>query len=55
MRFPTRRSAPTFDLPTTFVLPSEAVDRLREIAGRLLRQSSEYESVVRELGGTPAH
>ena len=44
-----------FDLPTTFVLPAEAVDRLREIAGRLLRQSKEYETLVRELGGTPAH
>lgn len=42
------------NLPTTFVLPVEAVDRLREVAGRLLRQSADYESVVRELGGTPA-
>jgi hypothetical protein len=42
------------NLPTSFVLPAEDVDRLREIAGRLLRQSAEYESVVRELGGTPA-
>ena len=33
--------------------PTEIVDRLREIAGRLLRQSPEYQSVVRELGGTP--
>lgn len=41
------------NLPTTFVLPAEAVDRLREVAGRLLRQSADYESVVRELGGTP--
>ena len=44
-----------FDLPTTFVLPSEAVDRLREIAGRLLRESKDYEVLLRELGGTPAH
>ena len=42
------------NLPTSFVLPAEDVDRLREVAGRLLRQSAEYESVVRELGGTPA-
>jgi len=41
------------DLPTSFVLPAEAIDRLREIAGRLLRQSAEYETIVRELGGSP--
>ena len=43
------------ELPTSFVLSADEVDRLREIAGRLLRESSEYQSVVRELGGTPAH
>ena len=42
------------NLPTSFVLPPEAVDRLRDVAGQLLCQSAEYESVVRELGGTPA-
>jgi len=42
------------NLPTSFVLPPEDVDRLREVAGRLMRQSAEYESVVREMGGTPA-
>jgi NTE family protein len=42
------------NLPTSFVLPPEDVDRLREAAGRLLRQSAEYQSVVREMGGTPA-
>jgi NTE family protein len=41
------------DLPTSFVLPAEAIDRLREIAGRLLRQSAEYETIVHELGGLP--
>ena len=39
------------NLPTSFVLPAEAVERLREVAGRLLRQSAEFESIVRELGG----
>ncbi|MEA3275317.1 MAG: patatin-like phospholipase family protein, partial [Pseudomonadota bacterium] len=39
------------NLPTSFVLPDEAVDRLRDVAGRLLRQSAEYELVVRDLGG----
>jgi len=42
------------NLPTSFVLPPEEVDRLRDVAGRLLRQSPEYESILRELGGTPA-
>ena len=42
------------NLPTSFVLPAEDIDRLREVAGRLMRQSAEYESVVREMGGTPA-
>jgi NTE family protein len=42
------------NLPTSFVLPEEAVDRLREVAGRLLRQSEVYESIVGEFGGTLA-
>ena len=40
------------NLPTSFVLPAEDIDRLREVAGRLLRQSAEYETVVHELGGS---
>lgn len=42
------------NLPTSFVLPPEAVDRLREVAGQLTRESAEYETVVRGFGGTPA-
>jgi NTE family protein len=42
------------NLPTSFVLPPEDVDRLREVAGRLLRQSTEYEAMVREFGSPPA-
>lgn len=41
------------NLPTSFVLPDEAVDRLRDIAGRLLRQSAEYELILQKLGGRP--
>lgn len=41
------------DFLTSFVLPSEDIDRLREIAGRLLRQSSEYDTIVGEIGGSP--
>jgi NTE family protein len=43
------------DLPTSFVLPAEDIDKLREIAGRLLHQSIEYETIVRELGGSPTN
>ena len=40
------------DLPTSFVLPAEAVDRLRDVAGRLMRQSPDYQGMLRALGGT---
>ncbi|UCD81018.1 MAG: patatin-like phospholipase family protein [Desulfobacterales bacterium] len=40
------------NLPTSFVLPAEDIDRLREVAGALLRQSAEYETIVHELGGS---
>jgi NTE family protein len=39
------------NLPTSFVLPPEAVDRLRDVAGRLLRQSPDFQSLLRDLGG----
>jgi NTE family protein len=42
------------NLSTSFVLEPAEVDKLREVAGRLLRQSPEYQQIVRELGGTPA-
>lgn len=34
-------------LPTTFVLPPEAVDRLREIGGRLLRESPGFQELIK--------
>jgi NTE family protein len=37
------------NLPTSFVLSDEQVDRLREIAGRLLRQSPDYQRLLRDL------
>jgi NTE family protein len=43
------------NLPTSFVLPAEDVDRLREVAGRLLRQSGEYESMLKDFGSTPVN
>lgn len=39
------------ELPTSFALDAEQVDRLREIAGRLLRDSPEYRSALEQLGG----
>ena len=42
------------NLPTSFVLPPGDVDRLREAAGQLLRQSQDFQAVLREFGGVPA-
>jgi NTE family protein len=41
------------NLPTSFSLPAEDIDRLRGIASTLLLQSDEYERIVRVLGGSP--
>ncbi len=38
------------DLPTTFSLSEEQVDRLREIGGKLLRESREYNRLLCSLG-----
>ena len=40
-----------YDLPTSFKLEAEQVDRLREVAGRLLRESPEFQQVLADLGG----
>ena len=42
------------NLPTSFALSPEAVDRLREVAGRVLRASPAYSRLVQALGGDPA-
>lgn len=42
------------NLPTSFVLPDEDVDRLREVAGRLMRESPDFQSVVHDFGDLPA-
>jgi NTE family protein len=42
------------NMPTTFVLPAEDVDGLREVGGRLLRESKDYQELLREWGGSPA-
>ncbi len=40
------------NLPTSFVLEPEEVDKLRTVAGKLLRQSARYRAVVQRFGGT---
>ncbi len=40
------------DLPTSFVLPPDDIDKLREIAGRLLKESKEYASIVHSFNAT---
>ena len=47
---PTER-AYFMNLPTSFVLPDEDIDRLVEEAGQLMRQSTEYGSIVHDMGG----
>jgi NTE family protein len=42
------------NLPTSFVLPAESVDRLRDVAGKLMRQSPEYQRMLRSFGDTVA-
>ena len=42
------------NLPTSFVLPPEAVDQSRAAAGQLLRESQVYQLLVRDFGGAPA-
>lgn len=36
-------------LPTSFDLPSGAIDRLREVGARLLRTSPDYRCLLHEL------
>ncbi len=39
--------------PTTFFLPDEAVDRIRNVGGRLLRESPLFQSFVTDLRSSP--
>ena len=38
------------ELPTTFVLPDEAVDRLRAAAGTIIRDSPEFQRLLNDVG-----
>ena len=42
------------DLPTSFVLTPEAVDRLRAAGATLVRESPEFARLLRDLGATRA-
>jgi NTE family protein len=42
------------NLPTSFVLPPDAVDRLRVLGGRLLRESTSYQSLLRLIEASSA-
>jgi NTE family protein len=42
------------NLPTSFVLPPGDVDKLRVAAGQLLRESRDFQALLRDLGGAPA-
>ena len=39
-------------LPTTFVLPDEAVDRLRAAAATIIMASPEFQRLLKETGAT---
>ncbi len=40
------------NLPTSFVLSDEEVDRLRDMGALLLRTSPDYQRLVKDIGGT---
>lgn len=40
-------------LPTSFNLPPEAIDRLREVGAKLLRNAPEYQQLLREVPNLP--
>jgi NTE family protein len=39
------------EIPTSLYLPEETVDRLREVAGRILYDSKPFQKLIRDLGG----
>ncbi len=41
------------ELPTSFALPAEAVDRLRAVAGRLLRESPQFKAMLARFAERP--
>jgi NTE family protein len=49
-----KERASFMNLPTSFALPPQDIDRLRDVAGQLMRQSPEYVAFVQKMGGPPA-
>ena len=43
------------EMPTTFVLPAEDIDRLRELGGRLLRNSRPYQVLLKRIAELAKH
>ena len=41
-------------LPTSFALPAEDVDRLREAAGEILRNSRDFKRLLKDLEEQPS-
>ena len=41
--------------PTTFFLPSQAIDRIRDVGGRLLREAKVYQEFLADLHPPLAH
>ncbi|MBL9134220.1 MAG: patatin-like phospholipase family protein [Verrucomicrobiales bacterium] len=41
--------------PTSFYLPDDAVDKLKQVGGRLLLQSPTFKDFLRDLNGEPVH
>ncbi len=46
-----KQRAMFMNLATSLALPGEDIDRLREMAGQLMRQSPEYAAFVQQMGG----
>ena len=42
------------NLPTSFALPDDAVDRLRAVGGRLLRESRSYQNLLKQIAESTA-
>ena len=41
------------NVPTSFFLSNESVDRLREVGGRLLRESPQFQALLADMAGIP--
>jgi NTE family protein len=50
----TEERAYLMNLPTSFALPPEAVDRLRAAAGKVVRESPDFQALLRSMGAPAA-